>query len=488
MDSAVSAFHNYKPRQPENELFHKLVRDNWYTYKEVMSHHPDAATIPSFVEKELEKFINCGVLSNGFIRLKCETCQEEHLLGLSCKGRLCPSCGGKRMVEKTLSLCEKVLPEQPYRQFVISFPYPLKPLLARNSALLSKVSKIACREISRFQLRKAQNKQSCQTGMITFIQLFGSALQLTPHLHILCLDGYYTSKSTGRMKFTHSASPTDEEISGLLSRIVKKVRKQLCKLGYLEQHGDREYGIVPDAMVCENIFEYAQTVVAQGKVGVGERCGQAVRRLGVVPEYFRDEQSTATIGGARCASLDGFSLHANTAIKAWQRERLENLVSYMCRPPISTDRLKLRDDGDVVYEFKRPWKDGSWAIILSPMEFMEKIVSLVPRPYQNMCIYSGVFGPRSRARNKIIRKPLEQDEDDKSKSSSSKTYTWAEAMAKVFAIDVSRCKCCGGKLKVVSACTKASVVRRILEHVGIGADPPSFAPVDPTKLGPIFSY
>ena len=59
--------------------------------------------------------------------MKCDACRHEKLVAFSCKRRgFCPSCGARRMAETAAHLVEHVLPEQPIRQWVLSFPYPLR--------------------------------------------------------------------------------------------------------------------------------------------------------------------------------------------------------------------------------------------------------------------------------------------------------------------------------------------------------------------------
>ena len=51
----------------------------------------------------------------------------------------CPSCGARRMAESAALLVDDVLPHQPIRQWVLSFPFPLRFLLASYPELMSKV-------------------------------------------------------------------------------------------------------------------------------------------------------------------------------------------------------------------------------------------------------------------------------------------------------------------------------------------------------------
>ena len=94
--------------------------------------------------------------------------------------------------------------------------------------------------------------------------------------------------------------------------------------------------------------------------------------------------------------LDGFSLHAAVSIPSHRRDSLERLIRYMARPPVCTERLSLNEEGQVQYLFKRPWKDGRTHVVLSPLEFIEKLSALVPLPYLHLTRYSGVLAPNSR--------------------------------------------------------------------------------------------
>ena len=77
-------------------------------------------------------------------------------------------------------LVDHVLPEQPIRQWVLSFPYPLRFLFATRPAVLSQVLAIVYRAISTFLIRRAGLcvGAGARTGAVTFIQRFGSALSL----------------------------------------------------------------------------------------------------------------------------------------------------------------------------------------------------------------------------------------------------------------------------------------------------------------------
>ncbi|EFG9844256.1 IS91 family transposase, partial [Shigella boydii] len=72
----------------------------------------------------LKNFSNAGGWSMAFYGFAAESCHAEHLVAFSCKRRgFCPSCGARRMAESAALLVDEVLPEQPMRQWVLSFPF-----------------------------------------------------------------------------------------------------------------------------------------------------------------------------------------------------------------------------------------------------------------------------------------------------------------------------------------------------------------------------
>ena len=115
-------------------------------------------TLPHFVKKEFEEFLKCGFLACGFLRLQCQSCKQERLLAFSCKRRgFCPSCGVRRMAESAAHLVDEVFPHKSLRQWVLSFPFPLRLLFAKDSQLMGDVLNLVHRAISTYLIKKASN-------------------------------------------------------------------------------------------------------------------------------------------------------------------------------------------------------------------------------------------------------------------------------------------------------------------------------------------
>jgi len=111
------------------------------------------------------------------------------------------------MHEGATWLCERVLPEVPLRQFVLSLPKALRYLLAYDGKLCRSVAKTALQEIFRFQRMQARkalgisSTRQAHTGAMVAVQRFGSALNLNVHFHALVLDGVYVQDAFGHLAF-----------------------------------------------------------------------------------------------------------------------------------------------------------------------------------------------------------------------------------------------------------------------------------------------
>jgi hypothetical protein len=80
------------------------------------------------------------------------------------------------------------------------------------------------------------------------------------------------------------------------------------------------------------------------------------------------------------ARAGGFDLHAGGAVPTGDRERLEHLARYVLRPPVAQDALERTADGRILLKLRRPWHDGTRALLFEPSELIERLAALVPEP------------------------------------------------------------------------------------------------------------
>jgi hypothetical protein len=144
----------------------------------------------------------------------------------------------------------------------------------------------------------------------------------------------------------------------------------------------------------------------------------------------------------------------------------------------SLERLQEDANGDLVYTFTHPWSDGTTGIRLSPVELLVKLAALVPLPHVHLVRYGGCLAPHSHLREMIIPTLRQESvEDEGATDTASPHWSWARLLNRVFALDMARCSWCQkGSLRIFAAITQGEVIRKILCHLKLAADPPPIAP------------
>jgi hypothetical protein len=144
---------HYERRRPEETTLYQLVQEHLASFFAQVKAET-GASLPEFIKEEFNAFLECGILADGFLRLRCAQCAHEKLVAFSCKRRrFCPSCGARRMAETAARLVDCVILRVPVRQLVLAFPIPLRILFAAHPQLLSPVLQSIHRIISTFLIK-----------------------------------------------------------------------------------------------------------------------------------------------------------------------------------------------------------------------------------------------------------------------------------------------------------------------------------------------
>jgi len=217
------------------------------------------------------------------------------------------------MVESAALLLDEVLPEQAMRQWVLSVPYPLRLLFAREPVIMGKVLGIIYRAISSYLVKiSGLTHKQVKTGAITFIQRFGSALNLNIHFHMLFLDGYYVLQEKGKAIFSKVSAPTVQELTTLMQKISERIANYLERQGLLVRAMDNSYLSYDN--LDEDVLSQLQGNSITYRIAVGPQAGQKVFTLQTLPAQAPIEE-----GKNKVAKVAGFSLHAGVAsVKAPQ--------------------------------------------------------------------------------------------------------------------------------------------------------------------------
>jgi hypothetical protein len=95
------------------------------------------------------------------------------------------------MAQTAAHLVEQVMPWGPTRQWVVSVPVPLRYWMAASQELTAKVHTIIRTTIGQYYVNKAVTRglarAHVQPGSVTFIQRFGSTLNLNLHYNTFAI-------------------------------------------------------------------------------------------------------------------------------------------------------------------------------------------------------------------------------------------------------------------------------------------------------------
>ena len=128
------------------------------------------------------------------------------------------------------------------------------------------------------------------------------------------------------------------------------------------------------------------------RIAVGPQQGRKVFTLQRRCRRVRSRSMTGSARwpGSRC-----------TPARADQRQKLERLCRYISRPAIAEKRLSLTPNGNIRYQLKTPYRDGTTHVIFEPLDFIARLAALVPKPRVNLTRFHGVFAPNSKHRARV---------------------------------------------------------------------------------------
>jgi hypothetical protein len=129
-------------------------------------------------------------------------------------------------------------------------------------------------------------------------------------------------------------------------------------------------------------------------------------------------------------------------------------------------------NGRVRYELKTPWRNGTTHVIFEPLDFISRLVALVPKPRVNLTRFHGVFAPNSKYRAKVTparrgkrKKSHSADEADQTPAEKRASMTWARRLKRVFNTDIETCSECGGDIRIIASIEDPLVIQKILAHL-----------------------
>ena len=84
----------YRQRNPESSQYYQFIEDHLETFEQIYDDRfpKQYGFLRQYVKNVIYRYLDCGILKNGFARVRCSDCGHEYLLAFSCKRRhFCPS-------------------------------------------------------------------------------------------------------------------------------------------------------------------------------------------------------------------------------------------------------------------------------------------------------------------------------------------------------------------------------------------------------------
>lgn len=381
-----------------------LHNENWKKFKKKYG-----SKIRPVVIEEVEKFLHCGDLSNGFRVFKCEACSNVKRYPIRCKGKFCPTCAvgeAQRWAEVQAS----DMYESVHRHVVMTIDQGLRPIFANHryrEDLLKGLMDEAARLITEYF-----EERGMKAGVVAALHTFGSKLEFNPHIHMLVTMGGVTTEGTWE---NYNYIP------------FVKLRKQW------------------------------QTVVLK-----------LIRR---VLSQRAKKQVQPLLQAAYKNNADGFYVNAPKKSRTKLKSLLGYIGRYMKRGPIALHRIVMYD-GEVVAFRYQDKRDGEEKVEELPVfEFIGRLIRHIPDKQFKMIRHYGIYSRRTKKLMKRVVEHFQRKVGKLLVNARRivKPKAWRERMKDTFGSDpleCSECKNCmefrgiavrkNGQLKVQFANNKES--------------------------------
>jgi hypothetical protein len=83
-----TSYAEYIRHEPEQTILYMVLEEHTQTFFDAIARDSHRKALPDYIRREFDKFLRCGILSEGFVRLKCDDCIHSIIVPFSCKCRV----------------------------------------------------------------------------------------------------------------------------------------------------------------------------------------------------------------------------------------------------------------------------------------------------------------------------------------------------------------------------------------------------------------
>jgi hypothetical protein len=311
-----------------------ILKNHWEEFLKLYGHR-----VRKNVKREVEKVLECGDLSKGYIEFKCYKCNESKKVAFTCKSRFCTSCG-KIYVDNWIENMLGKLINVRHRHIVFTIPEELREIFQRERNLLKLLPQCAAKTVLTW-LKDQNKKESYTPGIVTVIHTFGRDLKWNPHVHMMVTEGGAGKENPWK------------HIRHFPYEMLRKRWQKLLLYALIDECKDKK------------------------------KMKELKNKL-----YSKHD--------------NGFYVHARNEIKS-AKAAAKYVGRYVGRPAIAESRILSYDGKFVTFEYTKHEDNKRIVEKVHVYEFIKKLIVHIPDKNFKMIRYFGLYTSRNKLKDNLIK-------------------------------------------------------------------------------------
>lgn len=327
--------------------------------------------LSKYVIDEVEKMLHCRDPEYGFLTYKCPECGANKTIPLACKSRICPQCG-KKYADEWADQLAQTLYAVSHRHMVFTIPEELRSVLDADRSLL----KVLMDAVSNTMQQMIKQRRGAVPGVVCILHIYGKDLNLNPHVHVLATEGGLTKKGEWvPVSFLEYGKLRRIWLYQLLTMVKREMPRTVENSRFIDSLFKKH---------PEGFYIYAKRRVTKPK-RIAAYIGRYLRHPAIAESRISD-----------------FNVETN-------------MVTYW-------------------YEEKGKGKGKKQFVTLSALEFIDRLVRLIPDKNLKLIRYYGLYSRRTQGKLQKMLTPLSREKPSTQRKK-----------------EVIKCPKCGGTMELQGA-------------------------------------